>query len=36
MSLDALVVGTELPEYRVSATPTQDAWENKIDRKSVV
>lgn len=30
MSLDALVVGTELPEYRVSATPTQDAWENKI------
>jgi len=30
MSLDALVVGTELPEYRVSATPTHDAWENKI------
>lgn len=30
MSLDALVVGTALPEYRVSATPTHDAWENKI------
>ncbi len=30
MSLDALVVGTELPEYRVSATPMHDAWENKI------
>lgn len=30
MSLDALVVGTDLPEYRVSATPTHDAWENKI------
>jgi hypothetical protein len=30
MSLDALVVGTALPEYRVSATPTQDSWENKI------
>ena len=30
MSLDALVVGTALPEYRVSATPTHDPWENKI------
>jgi acyl-CoA thioesterase FadM len=30
MSLDALVVGTALPEYRVSAPPTQHAWENKI------
>jgi hypothetical protein len=30
MSLEALVVGTALPEYRVSATATQDAWENKI------
>jgi hypothetical protein len=30
VSLDALVVGTALPEYRVSATPTHDAWENKI------
>jgi len=30
MSLDALVVGTALPEYRVSASPTHDAWENKI------
>ena len=30
MSLAALVVGTALPEYRVSATPTHDAWENKI------
>ena len=30
MSLDALVVGTALPEYRVSATPTHDGWENKI------
>ena len=30
MSLDALVVGTGLPEYRVSAPPTHDAWENKI------
>ncbi len=30
MSLEALVVGTALPEYRVSATPTHDAWENKI------
>ena len=30
MSLDALVVGTDLPEYRVSATPTHDGWENKI------
>lgn len=30
MSLEALVVGTELPEYRVVAVPTQDSWENKI------
>jgi len=30
VSLDALVVGTALPEYRVSATPTHDPWENKI------
>ena len=30
MSLEALVVGTGLPEYRVSAPPTHDAWENKI------
>jgi hypothetical protein len=30
VSLDVLVVGTALPEYRVSATPTHDAWENKI------
>jgi len=30
VSLDALVVGTALPEYRVSATPTHDGWENKI------
>ena len=30
MSLDVLVVGTALPEYRVSATPTHDPWENKI------
>ncbi|MGH7400440.1 MAG: hotdog domain-containing protein [Candidatus Rokuibacteriota bacterium] len=30
MSLAALVVGTALPEYRVSATPTHDGWENKI------
>ncbi len=30
MSLDALVVGTALPEYRVSAVATSDAWENKI------
>ncbi len=30
MSLDALVVGTALPEYRVSATPTGDLVENKI------
>ena len=30
MSLDALVVGTALPEYRVSASPTHDSWENKI------
>ena len=30
MSLEALVVGTALPEYRVSATPTHDTWENKI------
>jgi hypothetical protein len=30
MSLDALVVGTALPEYQVSAPPTQHAWENKI------
>ena len=30
MSLEALVVGTALPEYRVSATATADAWENKI------
>jgi hypothetical protein len=30
VSLEALVVGTELPEYRVSATPNHDGWENKI------
>jgi hypothetical protein len=30
VSLDVLVVGTALPEYRVSATATRDAWENKI------
>jgi hypothetical protein len=30
VSLDALVVGTALPEYSVSATPTHDPWENKI------
>ena len=30
MSLDVLVVGTALPEYRVSAPATHDAWENKI------
>jgi hypothetical protein len=30
VSLAALVVGTALPEYRVSATPTHDPWENKI------
>ena len=30
MSLEALVVGTELPEYRVSAAPNHDGWENKI------
>jgi hypothetical protein len=30
VSLEALVVGTALPEYRVSATPTHDPWENKI------
>ena len=30
MSLEALVVGTALPEYRVSATPNHDGWENKI------
>jgi hypothetical protein len=30
VSLDALVVGTALPEYRVSASPTHDSWENKI------
>ncbi|MEX2223741.1 MAG: hotdog fold domain-containing protein [Candidatus Rokuibacteriota bacterium] len=30
MSLAALVVGTALPEYQVSASPTHDAWENKI------
>ena len=30
MSLEALVVGTALPEYRVRAAPTHDAWENKI------
>jgi hypothetical protein len=30
VSLEALVVGTALPEYRVSATPNHDGWENKI------
>ena len=30
MSLDALVVGTALPPYRVSAIPTHDPSENKI------
>lgn len=30
MSLEVLVVGTALPEYRVSATPNHDGWENKI------
>jgi hypothetical protein len=30
VSLEALVVGTELPDYRVSATPNHDGWENKI------
>ena len=30
MSLDALVVGTALPEYRLRAEATADAWENKI------
>jgi hypothetical protein len=30
MSLDALVVGTDLPEYRIGATPTHDGSENKI------
>jgi hypothetical protein len=30
VSLEALVVGDELPEYRVSATPNHDGWENKI------
>jgi len=30
VSLEALVVGTELPEYRVSAAPNHDGWENKI------
>ena len=30
MSLDALVVGTALPEHRVLARATTDAWENKI------
>jgi hypothetical protein len=30
VSLDALVVGTALPEYRVGATPTHDPWENRI------
>ena len=35
MSLEALVVGTELPEYRVSAIATSDAWENKIHEDSL-
>jgi acyl dehydratase len=35
MSLDALVVGTALPEYRVSAAATSDAWENKIHEDSL-
>lgn len=35
MSLDALVVGTALPEYRVSAVATSDAWENKIHEDSL-
>jgi hypothetical protein len=30
VSLEARVVGTELPEYRVSAAPNHDGWENKI------
>ena len=30
MSLEALVVGTELPAYHVVAVPTHDSWENKI------
>src|SRR5713226_3682372 len=30
MSLDALVVGTALPEYRVSAAAPADPAENKI------
>jgi hypothetical protein len=35
MSLEALVVGTALPEYRVSAVATPDAWENKIHEDSL-
>jgi len=35
MSLEALVVGTALPEYRVSAIATSDAWENKIHEDSL-
>lgn len=35
MSLEALVVGTDLPEYRVSAVATSDAWENKIHEDSL-
>ena len=35
MSLEALVVGTALPEYRVSAVATSDAWENKIHEDSL-
>jgi hypothetical protein len=35
MSLEALVVGTALPEYRVSAVATTDAWENKIHEDSL-
>jgi hypothetical protein len=30
LSLEALVVGTELPAYHVVAVPTHDSWENKI------
>ena len=35
MSLEALVVGTALPEYRVSAVATSEAWENKIHEDSL-
>ena len=35
MSREALVVGTALPEYRVSAVATSDTWENKIHEDSL-